>query len=333
MRAASIARSTSSRTPSASSASASTRCRMRSRSWRSSGCSIGSTRWAIRTYELFYTNRFGQEIWRELRGTRRRLRGAAILHPSRPAAGGHLSGGARPARRIAHPHRSSPRRVSSGRGRRDRLFLRPPRRASRDRARRRADRRRRHPFAGARHALSERRPGALERRHALARRRRLADVPHRPLDGDRRRHGREARRLSDRRGGAARPAADQLGGGRQDRRRLDPAAEQGGLVAAGTLRGPDAARAALPHPVCQRAGADRGDARILGISDVRPRSAAALVAWPRHAARRCRASDVSGRLERRLAGDPRRALPRRPAADGRASVARAVGATSRSGCR
>ena len=27
---------------------------------------------AIRTYELFYLNRFGQEIWRELRGTRRR---------------------------------------------------------------------------------------------------------------------------------------------------------------------------------------------------------------------------------------------------------------------
>src|SRR4030088_3641320 len=24
---------------------------------------------AVRTYELFYTNRFGQEIWRELRGT------------------------------------------------------------------------------------------------------------------------------------------------------------------------------------------------------------------------------------------------------------------------
>ncbi len=40
---------------------------------------------------------------------------------------------------------------------------------------------------------------------------------------------------------------------------------------------------------------------------------AALVAWPRHAARRCRASDVSGRLQWRLAGDPRCALPRRPA--------------------
>ncbi len=35
---------------------------------------------------------------------------------------------------------------------------------------------------------------------------------------------------------------------------------------------------------------------------------AALVERPRHAARRCRPSDVSGGLERRLAGDPRRAL-------------------------
>ena len=54
---------------------------------------------AIRTYELFYINRFGQEIWREKRGTRRRLRRAAILDPSRQAAERHLSGGARAARR------------------------------------------------------------------------------------------------------------------------------------------------------------------------------------------------------------------------------------------
>ncbi len=46
-----------------------------------------------------------------------------------------------------------------------------------------------------------------------------------------------------------------------------------------------AARPALPYPLCQRAGADRGDARILGISHVRPRPAAALVARPRHIAR------------------------------------------------
>ena len=40
---------------------------------------------AIRTYELFYLNRFGQEIWRELRGTDAGLRRAAILDPSRRA--------------------------------------------------------------------------------------------------------------------------------------------------------------------------------------------------------------------------------------------------------
>ena len=48
---------------------------------------------------------------------------------------------------------------------------------------------------------------------------------------------------------------------------------------------------------------------------------AALVARPRHAARRCRAPDVSGRLERRLAGDPRCALPRRLAQARRAPAA------------
>ena len=48
------------------------------------------------------------------------------------------------------------------------------------------------------------------------------------------------------------------------------------------------------------------------------------IARPRHAARRRRASDVSGRLERRLAGDPRRALPRRSAGQRRASGACAL---------
>ena len=60
---------------------------------------------AIRTYELFYLNRFGQEIWRELRGTDAGLRRAAVLDPSRPAAGRDLSGGARAARREPLPLR------------------------------------------------------------------------------------------------------------------------------------------------------------------------------------------------------------------------------------
>ena len=49
--------------------------------------------------------------------------------------------------------------------------------------------------------------------------------------------------------------------------------------------------------------------------------------------RRRRASDVSGRLERRLAGDPRRALPRRPAQGRRASGACAVALRAERGCR
>ncbi len=81
----------------------------------------------IRTFELIYTNRFGQEIWREPRGLdagydvpqfsihRGRLQG--VIYP----------GGALAARREPHPHRAPARRVPAGRGRRHRLFLRPRR--------------------------------------------------------------------------------------------------------------------------------------------------------------------------------------------------------------
>ena len=54
---------------------------------------------------------------------------------------------------------------------------------------------------------------------------------------------------------------------------------------------------------------------LLGISDVRPRSPAALEFRPRDADGRRRASDVPRRLQRRRAGDPRRAQPRRLAAE------------------
>ena len=159
-----------------------------------------------------------------------RLRRAAILRPSRPAAGRDPSGGALAARRKPFAYRASARRVQAGRERRDGLFLRPHRLPPPYRSRRRPDRRRRHPFICARHALSERRPGALERFDAVARRDGLAEVPHRPLHGDCRGDGGQARGLSDRRGRPRGPAADQLGGageGRRGRR----AAEQGRLVA------------------------------------------------------------------------------------------------------
>ena len=84
----------------------------------------------IRTHELIYTNRFGQEIWREPRGLdagydvpqfsihRGRLQG--VIYP----------GGALAARRKPHPHRAPARRLHAGRGRRHRLFLRPQRSAT-----------------------------------------------------------------------------------------------------------------------------------------------------------------------------------------------------------
>ncbi len=64
---------------------------------------------------------------------------------------------------------------------------------------------------------------------------------------------------------------------------------------------------------CRGAGA--GDAGLLGISDVRPRPVAALEPWPRYAAWRRGPSHVPRRLERRRAGDPRRAFSRRLAAE------------------
>ena len=48
----------------------------------------------IRTRELIYANRFGQVVWRELRGTDAGYRHAAVLHPSRQAACGAAGRGA-----------------------------------------------------------------------------------------------------------------------------------------------------------------------------------------------------------------------------------------------
>ena len=84
----------------------------------------------------------------------------------------------------------------------------------------------------------------------------------------------------------------------------------------------DPLRPALQRSGRRCRGAGARDAGLLGISDVRPRPAAALELWPRHAARRRGPSDVSGRLERRRAGDPRRALSCRLASEGRPSRCR-----------
>ncbi len=94
---------------------------------------------------------------------------------------------------------------------------------------------------------------------------------------------------------------------------------------------PHVARFSVPHVDVPQP--DLGDAGILRISVLRSRSAAVLVQGPRHAARRRRASDVSGRIERRLAGDPRCAL-RWPMRWRAPSIrARRWWPTSRSDCR
>ena len=154
---------------------------------------------AIRTYELFYTNRFGQEIWREPRGI-----DAGYDVPQFSIHRGRLQGVIYQAARARlgesriHTGHGSARFTQDDGGVTAYFFDRDGSHRA-NRARRRADRRRRHPFARARKALPERRPAALERLDAVARRDRLAAVPDRPLDGDRRRAGGEVRALSDRR--------------------------------------------------------------------------------------------------------------------------------------
>ena len=53
--------------------------------------------------------------------------------------------------------------------------------------------------------------------------------------------------------------------------------QEGGLVQPRPDAGPDASPAALPHARHRRRGPNRGDRRVLGISDVRPRSVSAVV--------------------------------------------------------
>ncbi len=87
----------------------------------------------------------------------------------------------------------------------------------------------------------------------------------------------------------------------------------------------------MPHlqrfriPYVDARAHDRGDQRILGISDVRSRSVAALEPRPCHPFGRRRPSDVPGGLERRFPGDSRCTMPRRPAARLRTSGPRPVG--------
>ena len=115
-----------------------------------------------------------------------------------------------------------------------------------------------------------------------------------------------------------------MGDGHAAARGLEPPGQACRLPAA--LRG-------LEVRLARRAGRHPGGARHLRIPHGRSRSAAALVARPRHAAGRCRASDVSHRLERRLAGDPRRRGDHPGASGRRRSGSGARSATSSAACR
>ena len=166
---------------------------------------------AIRTYELFYLNRFGQEIWHELRGTdagfdvpqfsihRGRLQGV-IYQAARARLGesrfhlGHRLGS-------FQQDDCGVTAYFFDRGGSHRATARGDVLIGADGI---------HSFV--RETLfPERRPGALERHDAVARRGRLAAIPHRPLDGDRGRHGGEVRALSDRGRQRAGPPPHQLG--------------------------------------------------------------------------------------------------------------------------
>ena len=223
---------------------------------------------AIRTYELFYLNRFGQEIWREPRGTRRRLRGAAVLDPSRPAAGRDLARrsrarlgetrihtGCRLGALHARTRAASPPISSTAHGSH-----------RRDRPRRRADRRRRHPLDRARDALS--RTKARRAGTALMLWRGAIDWPAFLTGRSMIVAGGMAAKLvvyPIAEGSRARPQADQLGGG-------GAASATGGAAAAArrTGRAPAGCEELMPHvaalrdPVCRRRGADRGDAASSG---------------------------------------------------------------------
>ena len=109
--------------------------------------------------------------------------------------------------------------------------------------------------------------------------------------------------------------------------------KQGRLVAPWPLRRHDAAFEAHLGAALRRSRADRGHAGILGISALRPRSIAVLDERAGDTSGRRRASDVSGRIEWRLAGHSRRALSRRSA--DATPIIRATRSTtiSRSACR
>ena len=201
------------------------------------------------------------------RAARRRcgLRIPAILHSSRAAAEGHPRRRRRRTRTRRGSDGHAPRRVSSGRRRRHRAFHRRAlRRLERDGARRGARRGGRHPLRGATAFLSQGGSAELAGRDALARRDGMAAIPDGTLDVYRRRHGREARALSDRPRLDAGNPAHQLGDRDSHRRRRDHPRAGGFLVARRPHGGSRALRLALHRARRRRRGVGARDARSAG---------------------------------------------------------------------
>ena len=309
---ASTARSTRPPRASASWASASTCCRTRFAELAELGLLPRLDAVAVRTRELIYANRFGQEIWREPRGL-----DAGYKVPQFSIHRGRLQGVlrdavierlGRKAIRTGHAFVSFAQERGRGQG----ALQAGDNGARTHGGGRHPGRLRRHPFDA---CAGSSIPGeaGLEWNGVLMWR--GATNAKGFLDGRTmivgRRLQQQAGAVSDRQGQQARHAARQLGGDLSHGRRLDPAAAARGLEPARHAGRADAARGALQHAARRSAEAGEGRAGLLRVPDGRPRSAAALDARARDAAGRCRAPDVPGGLQRREPGDPRRALPGR----------------------
>ncbi len=255
--------------------------------------------------ELYYLNRHGQEVWREPRGldaghdvpqfSIHRGRLQSVIHRAveeRLGAGGD-------------PHRLPARRVRAARGRRDRAFLRPHRRPCQNRARRHPDRRRRHPFARCEMLFPDEGPPCW---NGLMLWRGARDWPA-FLTG---------RSMIVAGGLHAKVVVYPIAEGSSPASRLTNWAV---LVKIGDGNAPPPRREDWSRPGKREELMPHVERFSVPHVDVRSLITATPEFWeypccdrdplpywtwrPRHAARRRRASDVSGRLQRRLAGDPR----------------------------
>ena len=297
-------------------------------------------RTAIETAELIYVNKFGQRIWQEPRGVGGRLLPfrstrftagelhmilyRAVLEALGPEAihTGHVLAG----------FEQDEHGVTAG------FTDRETGRGPVDLSRRFPGRRRRHPLRRAPGLLSGRKAcrvspvaccGApVPRPHPyLTGRSMVVGGPCRP----------EVRRLPDLRGGRRpRPLPDQLdrgtaGAGRRRSRpdaagqRLEPQGRQESVFS-GPFHGWNFGWLNVPDLIA------RAEA-VFEFPMVDRDPVAALDPWPGHAARRRGPSDVPDRLQRRIAGDPRRAGTCRAASRRRLRARRRCCATTRSAGR